>query len=433
MNNLSFVAAFREAAPYIHYLNGKTVVLAISSHILETQMARLMRDIALLHHVGLKVVLVHGVRHHIEAQTAKQTYHHDRRVTHRAMLETIKQLCGQIRCDIEAVLSMGFSGLPAPVKTLSVASGNLIFAKPLGVIDGIDMQFTGMVRKVDTENIERCLNMRQLVLISPLGYSFSGETYNLRLPEVAAEVAMALKAEKLIFLSRANGIVDKNHHLLKDLSVQEAQAICAEKTQHEDIAPILPFALQAASHGVQRVQLIDGTVDGSLFGELFTRQGIGTSLAHRAFTHIRTATVHDIADLLRLIHPMSENGTLLPRNQDDLERHIHDFIVLEHDHIIYGCAALKRYPAENIAEIASLAVSPEAREGGYGEQLLAYIIARAKKENFDALLALTTQAEDWFRERNFTIGNADDLPAIRQQEYIENQRQSKVLIQKLNS
>lgn len=429
MNNTTFVLAFREAAPYLHYLSGKTVVLALSSHILDNPL--LMRDIALLHHIGLKVVLVHGVRHYIEEKEHDKTYHHDKRVTNRADLETVKQLCGQIRCNIEAALSMGFSGLPAPTQTLSVASGNFVFAKPLGVIDGIDMQFTGSVRKIDTESIKRCLNHHQLVLISPMGYSFSGETYNLRLPEVAAEIAITLGAEKLVFLSRANGLVDENKKQLKDLSVEEAESLFSHHCQHEDINAILPFALQAASCGVKRVQLINGTIDGALFSELFTRQGIGTSLAHSPFTHIRAAKLHDIPDLLRLIHPMSQNGTLLPRNQNDLEQQIEDFIVLEHDNIIYGCAALKRYPQENIAEIASLAVSKEAQASGYGEQLLAYIVRQAKAEGFSALLALTTRAEDWFRERGFGSDHSGNLPKVRQQEYTNSKRHSKILIKPL--
>lgn len=430
----SFVSAFREAAPYIHYLHDKTVVLSISSHVLASgHFPALAQDIALLNSLGVRIVLIHGVRSFMEENTQEASlYCQGYRVTNEAMMTEIKHLCGAVRLEIEAALGMGFLHAPAYTAKLSVAGGNFISAKPLGVLDGIDMQFTGQVRKIDSDAIRRCLDNGQLVLISPVGHSLGGTTYNLSLPETAAAVARALNAEKLVFLSRAAGIIDKNDQLLPNLSAKEARQHCAAQAQHEDIARILPAALSALESGVHRVQIIDGVADGSLLCELFTRHGVGTALAHSSFTEIRPAVARDIPDLMGLIEPMIKGGILLPRTRDDIENHIHEFFVAEYDDLLYGCAALKCFADIDAAEISCLAVAENARGKGYGDLLLEYIENHARQHGIARLFALTTRTADWFAERGFTPSSPQDLPAERRQQYSDNKRQSKVFVKSLS-
>ncbi|MBO7080474.1 MAG: amino-acid N-acetyltransferase [Neisseriaceae bacterium] len=434
MSEASFSAIFREAAPYIHYLRGKVVVLAMSTHVLRAEnFSLLAQDIALLNSLGVRVVLVHGIRGFLEKEESlADQYNQGYRITDENMMQSIKQYCGAVRLDIEAALGMGFLHAPAHTVKLSVTSGNFISAKPLGVLNGIDMQLTGQVRKIDTESMKACLDRNQLVLVSPVGHSLGGVTYNLSMPDTAAEIAIALKAAKLLFLTRASGIAGENQQIQLNLSANEAMGHMEKYKQHPDAQRMFPSVLHALRNGVHRVQIIDGTIDGNLLKELFTRRGVGTSLAHITFTNIRPAVARDIPDLLQLIEPMVEKGILLPRTYDDIESHIHEFFVAEYDDLLYGCAALKHFADdEKSAEIACLAVSSSGRGRGYGDLLLERIEEEAKKQDIHRLFALTTQTADWFIERGFQETTPDTLPALRLAQYQDNKRRSKVFIKDL--
>ena len=432
MSHSSFVQAFREAAPYIHYLHGKTIVLAVSSHVLRSEcFSSLARDIALLNSLGVRMVIVHGVRAFLEEYGMAGEYWHGHRITDKQSMSEIKRICGSVRLDIEAALGMGFLHTPAHTVKLSVAGGNFISAQPLGVLEGVDMQLTGQVRKIDVEAITRSLNHNQLVLISPVGHSLGGITYNLPLPETATAVALALNAEKLVFLSHTSGICDGDGKVLLNLSHTDAQKILQQYPQHEVIERIVPLACEALKGGVHRVQIIDGTQDGSLLDELFTRSGVGTALAYSSFMQIRKALASDIPELMRLIEPLVREGILLPRNQDDLEKHIQDFFVAEYDDLIVGCASLKTFENSTMGEISCLAVSPNMRKHGYGDLLLEYIEDYAQKHGITHLLALTTRTADWFVERGFDTADASILPQERLSQYRDNKRNSKVFVKPL--
>lgn len=430
MNN-SFVTSFREAAPYIHYLHGKTIVLAMSSHIInEEHFPSLARDIALLNSLGIRIVLVHGVRHFLEKKGLSKNYQNGFRVSDQEDIEEIKRLCGAIRLDIEAYLGMGFLHAPAHTAKLSIAGGNFLLAQPIGVINGVDMQFTGQVRKIDVSAINRCLDASQLVLISPVGHSLGGVTYNLPLPETAADIAIALKAEKLIFISHISGILGENEKILSNLSLNEANQYLQNYPQQPEIERIIPSVFKALEQGVRRVQIINGGKNGSLLEELFTRNGAGTSLA-TSFTTIRAAVERDVPDLMKLIEPMVQNGKLLPRTQDDIETHIREFFVAEYDQLIYGCAALKVFN-QTIGEISCLAISDKKRGQGYGDLLLKHIENYAKEKGISQLLALTTQASDWFLERGFIPTDYNILPKERLEQYMNNKRNSLVFVKDLS-
>ena len=378
-----FVHDFREAAPYIDYLRGKTLVIGIVSSLLHGEVLRsLAADINLLASLGVKLVLVHGSSTQINVLTALagQTpcYHDNRRITDASTLTRVKQACGMLRFELEAALSVGIAHSPQRGKRLRLASGNFISARPYGIINGVDMGYTGRVRKVDTDALREQLNQGSVVLISPLGASLSGQLFSLSMADIAEAVAIALSAEKLIFLVEQEGIFDEQGKLLSNLSAEEARCLLSNQKIASNQHRLLHAAIHAVENQVQRCQILSGYQDGSLISELFTREGTGTSVAQAPFMRIRSANTGDIADIISLIRPLEERGILLKRSQEYLENHISEFFVLEHDRQIYGCVALKVFEVEQVAELACLVVSTHAQDGGYGELLLEHVIQTSR-------------------------------------------------------
>ncbi|UOO82338.1 amino-acid N-acetyltransferase [Uruburuella testudinis] len=429
----SFVGDFREAAPYINYLRGKTLVIGIAGSLLSGAALRtLAADLNLLASLGVRLVVVHGSRSQISAleETDGHTpqYHNGRRITDEATLVHAKQACGMLRADIEAALSMGIAQAPQRGKSLNIAGGNFVSARPLGVIDGIDMGYTGRIRKIDTEAIRQRLNDGALVLISPLGHSLSGKTFNLSMGDIAEAAAIALQAEKLIYVVEQEGILDAEGSVVSNLSAKEARAMLDENRVQANQRRLLQSAINAVANRVQRTQILSGRQDGSLIRELFTRHGAGTSVAESAFMNIRQAQGTDIPDIITLIRPLEDQGVLLHRSREYLENHIGEFSILEHDRQIYGCVALKVFETGSRGELACLVVSPEAQDGGYGEYLLEHLLDSARARGIRTLFALSTHTGEWFIERGFQTASVEDLPPERQQEYHESGRKSKVFV-----
>ncbi|WP_274584809.1 amino-acid N-acetyltransferase [Neisseria leonii] len=423
-----FVRDFREAAPYIHYLRGKTLVIGLASALLDPPVLRaLAADLNLLSGLGVRLVLVHGSRRQInrltEAAGHTPRYHRNRRITDETALAAAKQACGLLRADIEAALSAAMSQSPQRGLRPNTASGNYLSARPYGIIDGIDMGYTGRVRKIDADSIRRHLD-HAVVLISPLGASLGGQTYNLSMTDIARDTAVALGAEKLIFLTEQDGILDRSGGLISNLSAPEARKLLADGLIDAAQTRVLEAAVYAVENGVARSQILSGLADGGLIGELFTRNGTGTSLSNAPFMNIRAARNRDIPHITALIRPLEAAGILRPRSRRYLEEHIREFWVLEHDRHIYGCAALKHHG--KTAELACLAVSPDTQDSGYGEHLLKHIAAQARAGGADTLFALTTHTGDWFAERGFQTASPEELPPQRLAEYRENGRRSKI-------
>ncbi len=428
---VDFIRDFREAAPYIHYLRGKTLVIGIAGSLLSgSTLQTLAADLNLLASLGVRLVVVHGSRTQIntlaEAHGLTPQYHNGRRITDETTLAHAKQACGMVRSDIEAALSFGLSQTPLRGKPLSIAGGNFVSARPLGIIDGIDMGYTGIVRKIDTEAVRQRLNDGALVLISPLGHSLSGKTFNLSMGDIAEAAAVALQAEKLVYLVEQEGILNEHGQVLPNLSGQEARALLAGGRIQNNQQRLLQSAVNAVENGVQRTQILSGRQNGSLIAELFTRHGVGTSVARNAFMNIRQAQTGDIPDITALIRPHEEQGILLRRSREYLENHIGEFSVLEHDRRIYGCVALKTFTDPGIGELACLVVSPEAQDSGYGELLLEHLLEQARSRGIRTLYALSTHTGEWFLERGFQTAPSEALPPERLSEYHENGRKSKV-------
>ena len=425
-----FVSLFREVAPYVNLFRGKTFVVAFGGKAISGPLARtLAYDANLLVALGVRLVLVHGARPQIEEELREkglESVSHGRyRVTDAATLDCVIDAVGSVYLEIDALLSQGLPDTPMANSMIRVVAGNFITAKPLGVIDGVDMQYAGAVRKIDAEGIRAQLGMGNIVILSSLGASPTGEIFNLAMEEVAEAAAIAIGAEKLVFLTDSVGVTDIDGTLLDEMTTDAAERINAiGDWLSPDLKRYLPCAVRASRSGVGRVHLIGYNEDGPLLRELFTRDGVGTIITRESLETLRDARPDDISGLVALIEPLEEDGTLVRRSRELLEREITRFSVVVHDGLIVGCAALYPY-GEDQAELACLAVHPNYRRWGYGEKLMKRIEARARAIGIRRLFILTTVTTHWFKERGFSEQTVDNLPEEKRLVY-NLQRRSKV-------
>jgi amino-acid N-acetyltransferase len=432
-----FVAWFRSVAPYINAFRGRTFVIAFGGEVVaDGKFVGLTHDFNLLASLGVRLVLVHGARpqieQHLSCNNIEDRYHQNIRLTDAQTMQCVKEAVGRVRFEIEALLSMGLVNSPMANADIRLAGGNFITAQPIGVINGVDMLHTGRVRKVDTNAMRDRLAGNEVVLISPLGYSPTGEVFNLTLEDVATQTAIALDADKLVFLTDTDGVMDKKGKLLPELTVEQANAVLnAKRKLPDDVGLYLPCMVRACEEGVTRAHLINRHVDGALLQELFSDTGIGTMVVERALNTLRRATINDVGGILQLLQPLEEDGTLVRRNRELLEREIDRFVVMEHDRRIVGCAALYRFADEKAAELAGLAIAPNYRRHGYGEAILKHVLAEAKTLGVQKLFVLTTRTAHWFIERGFEQSDVGQLPAQKKSLY-NYQRRSKVFLKTLN-
>lgn len=431
-----FVHWFRQAGPYINAHRGKTFVVQFGGAALESdRFSGLIHDLALLHALGIRLVLVHGARPQVE-QRLRETgrelrYVNGLRLTDADDLRCVKQAVGRARIRIEASLSMGVANSPMHGARLRVVSGNLITARPLGVREGIDYGFTGEVRRIDRRAIRLWLDQGALVLLSPLGYSPTGEIFNLSAEEVATATAIRLHADKLLVLSESPALRTADGQLIHQMNPGDAERLLANRTDlTEETARHLQQALRACQAGVRRVHLLERSVDGALLLELFTRDGAGTLITADTYEGLRPATIDDVGGILSLIQPLEDDGTLVRRSRERLEMEIEQFVVLERDGAIIGCMALYPFPDEGVGELACVATHSDYRNSGRAETLLQYIERQAREQGLHRLFVLTTRTAHWFQERGFEPAEVADLPVLKQVLY-NWQRRSKVFIKKL--
>jgi amino-acid N-acetyltransferase len=434
-NPVQFVQWLRSVAPYIHAFRGKTFVVAFPGElVMAGALPVLAQDLSLLHALGIKVVIVHGSRPQVEEQLAlrnvKARFHNGIRITDSAALECAKEAAGELRLDIEAAFSQGLPNTPMAHSAIRIISGNFVTARPLGVIDGEDLELTGVARKVAYETIHPILSTGGLVLLSPLGFSPTGEVFNLTMEDVAVAAAIALRADKLIFISETPMMTDAGGAELRELSSHHAEAIMLSNCLPPDSAFYLEHAIKACNGGVARAHIVPFATDGSALLELFTHDGVGTMISYENLESLREATIEDVGGIIKLIEPLEADGTLVKRGRELIEREIENFSVIEHDGVIFGCAALYPFPQEKMAEMACLTVNPEAQTQGDGERILKHMENRARAAGFTKLFVLTTRTAHWFLKRGFIPATVDDLPRDRQHMY-NWQRKSLVLIRNL--
>jgi amino-acid N-acetyltransferase len=436
MDTSHFVQWFRQAGPYINAHRGKTFVVLFGGEAVEADnFSSLIHDLALLHSLGIRLVLVHGARTQIEVRLREAgrepRYVNGLRLTDGDDLRYVKQAIGRVRIRVEARLSMGLANSPMHGARLRVVSGNLITARPLGVREGVDYGFTGEVRRIDDHAIRLWLEQDALVLLSPLGYSPTGEIFNLSAEEVATATAMALRADKLLVLSESPALCDPGGQPIRQLSPSDAERLLAEHpTLNEETTRHLRQALRACQAGVRRVHLLSRRLDGALLLELFTRDGVGAMITGDIYEGLRPAAIDDVVGLLELIQPLEDDGTLVRRSRERLEMEIGCFSLLERDGAVIGCAALYPFPEERLGELACVAVHPDYRNSSRADVLLHCIERQAREQGLHRLFVLTTRAAHWFRERGFEPAEVADLPVGKQTLY-NWQRRSKVFIKTL--
>ncbi len=442
--NNNFVAWFRSIVPYVNEFRGKTFVVVFEGEIMAGERsAEFFRDFNLLVNLGVRLVIVHGVYPQIKSRlkeaNLRSKYIKGLRVTDAVTLNLIKETVGKIRIEIEALLSMGLSKPPMPNSTIRITNGSYITARPIGIVDGVDLMFTGEVRKIDATGIRLHLDQGEMALLSPLGYSQTGEVFSLTPENVAIEVATALKADKLIFLMDTPGIDRESYgdlnKSLSELTLAEVRALLSNLESNsvklsKDIQKYLPCAVQACVGGVERIHLISRRIDGAMLQELFTHKGVGCMISRGPLQTFRSAEIDDVGGILQLIEPLENEGVLVGRDRKLIEIEIDRFLVLEHDNMIIGCAALNHFPGTHVGELTCLVIHPDYRNKGCGDSLFRRIKAKAKNNGINKLIVLTTRASHWFTERGFNETSVEKLPKIRQGRY-NYKRRSKIFIRNI--
>ena len=419
----------RHASPYINAHRDCTFVVMLPGEgVAHPNFGNIVHDLVLLHSLGVRLVLVHGSRPQIEARLASNgltpRYHRGLRITDSPTLECVIDAVGHLRIAIEARLSMDMARSPMQGSRLRVTSGNFVTARPIGVVDGVDYHHTGEVRRIDRKGINRQLDERSIVLLSPLGYSPTGEIFNLACEDVATRAAIDLDADKLLLFGAECGLLDADGKLVRELRPQQVPAHL-QRLGNSYQGELLDAAAEACKAGVRRSHIVSYGEDGALLSELFTRTGNGTLVAQEQFESLREATIDDVGGLIELITPLEDQGILVRRSREVLEREIEQFSIVEREGLIIACAALYQIADSDFGELACLAVNPAYRHGGRGDELLERIEARARAQGLKTLFVLTTRTAHWFRERGFTPSSVDRLPAARASLY-NYQRNSQV-------
>ena len=410
---------FRGSTPYIRAHRDKTFVVLLPGEALDhVNLTNIVHDLALLHVLGVRLVLVHGARPQIEAALDKDgsRYHAHRRITDTDAMQSITAVYGQIRAKLEALFSTGVPNSPLHKVEVPVISGNFVSAKPIGIIDGVDHLLTGSVRKIHTQRVETTLANGAILLLSPIGYSSSGQSFNLPAEELAAEVAIQVGADKLLVFNEMSFIENTDGSRISTLTATglEGHIEHLDAQQHARLR-CMPRAVRG---GVGKAQLVSFTEDGALLAELFTAEGVGTQIMEQQRQRVRQANSADVAGIVEMIRPLEEAGTLVRRERDRLEQEIEHFWVAELDGIVVGCCAI--YPFDQHAELACVAVHENYRQQSglsLGQSLLEAAEQHALTLGANKLFVLTTQTRDWFVEHGFSEASIETLPTAKQSLY----------------
>ena len=412
------IAWFRHTGPYIKAHRGRTFVVYLGNGALESAgHTTLIHDVALLHSLGIKLVLVHATREAIDAALPADRpaqFHEGIRITDDLTLSVAIETAARQRVQLEQQLSMGLPNTPLTGARLRILGGNVVTAKPIGIHDGVDYLHSGTVRRVDAEGVRGILDQDAIALLSPLGYSPAGEIFSVSASEVAEKVAVAIGADKLIFLDRQPGLHAADGELIRQCTIDSAWGLDIVDGEQQRLRD---SACRSCTNGVARSHLLSYEREGALLEELFTHDGSGTLIAQNPYEQARSADINDIASIVEVIRPLEDSGALVKRSRERLEEEIGYFSILERDGRVLACAALYPYEAESVGEIACVATHPDYRGTGRARQLLDELLAEAKALSLTHVFVLTTQSTHWFLEQGFEAASLDDLPVEKQQLY----------------
>lgn len=415
----------REILHYVPRFREKVFVISIDGEIVEDEnFANLVLDIAVLRSLNIGVAIVHGASFQIRALAAQmgQTISNSdgTGITDGTTLRIALTAANRLTHEI-------IEGLSA--NDLRAASTNAIIAHPAGILHGVDHQFTGRVERVDAELLITLLDRNIVPVIPPLGFDGDGKTYRVNSDSVALEVALALRAAKLIYITPRDGI-QKSGALLRQLSLTQAEELLKKNRQEipPDMLSKLEHGFKAAKNGVRRVHIINGRVEEGLLAEVFSKEGIGTLVHTNEYQSIRKAMKKDVRGILNLLKQPVESAELIKRTRADVERHLADYFVFDVDRNPVACVALHLFSEEKKAELACLYVSPLHENEGIGATLMNYIEMQAREKGCQELFCLSTQAFNYFQQKGgFVEGSPDDLPKERREKYDQSGRNSKVL------
>lgn len=422
---MDFVKLFRDSAPYLHAHRGSTLVAWLPGELLAetSRLQQLAQDLLLLHTLGIRLVLIPGCRPQIETRLAAadltSAFHANERITSLDVMSHVVDAAGTARLQIETALSRGLANTPGHYKTPSVVAGNFVTAQPLGVRDGIDFQYTGVLRRVNREAIQSALDSNAIVVVSALGNSPSGDQYNLSSQALSVATAKAISADKLVLFSE------------QPIDMDSEQKALNSKQASQSENGLLRSAGDAVAQGVERVHILDSAHDGGLLKELFTRDGDGLLVCNNQYDSLHTPSIEDVPGILALVEPLEESGELVSRSREQIELELDRFVVMERDGMVVGCAALAQFDASGMGELYCFAVHPDYRGRGLAGELLAAVEGRAAVTGVTELFVLTTRTADWFRENGFEPSAVEQLPEPRQQIY-NAERSALIYVKDLN-
>jgi amino-acid N-acetyltransferase len=414
---------------YIPQFRDRVFIIAIDGAIVaDDNFGNILLDVAVLRSLNIRVVLVHGAGHQVKALAGKlgeQISNWDGTgVTDAGTLRIAIMAANQVTHEIMEGLSLN---------NLRAAHTNCIDAVPLGILKGVDHQHTGKVHQVDINLLRTLLEEGIVPVIPPLGFDSNGNTYRLNSDAVAIEVGRALGAVKLMFICPRQGL-EIDGKLVSQMSVQELEA--ALKTLEDkipaDMVSKAHHALRACQNGVPRVHIISGEVDEGLLAEVFSNEGIGTLIHANEYQAIRKAMRKDIRHIMALIKLAIQDGQLLKRTRNSIEKHIGEHYVFEIDNNIVGVVAVHPHLDQKKVELASLQVNPVHERRGIGTKLAVYAESVAREAGAEKVFALSTQAFTFFQHKlGYSEGGLDDLPPARREKYEQSGRNSKILIKNL--
>ena len=384
---------------------------------MHSNLVNIVHDLALLNVLGVRLVIVHGARPQLNEAFADSLFHQGRRITSAAQMQEISGIFGSLRANLESLFSTGLPNTPLHNVEVNIVSGNFIAAQPVGIVDGIDHQCTGRLRSADVDAIAKLLDTRAIVLLSPLGFSTSGQTFNLAAEELAAELAVALEADKLIVFNDPGQITDAEQQRISRITPERLNGLCADLDPDTKVR--CQALIAANTQGVERGHLVAFADDGALLQELFTADGLGTQVSRHDEDLIRQAQLEDVADIVEIIRPLEEDGVLVPRSRAQLEQEIAQFFIAELDGVVVGCCAV--YAFADTAELACVAVHENYRhqysDMGIGSALLEAAERAASAQGATSLFVLTTQTQEWFVSHGFTPADVESLPSSKQSLY----------------
>jgi len=423
------VSDLRGILQYVPRFREKIFVVAIDGEIVASpNFANILLDLAVLRSLSIKVILVHGAARQI-AQLAAE-----RAVTISNSDGTGITDDATLKVSIEAatnVMTEIMQGLTSV--DLRAAYANALIAHPAGILGGVDQLNTGRVERVDTKSLHLFLNEGIIPVIPPMGYDGEGKTFRVNSDGIALEVAEAMQAMKVLFLSANEGVL-VNGEIVGQLSMAEAEEFVKKK--RGVIAPSLISKLEhgarACRLGVARVHLLDGRHDEALLSEVFSHEGIGTMIYSNEYQQIRRVFKKDVRAIMTLIRQSVHNEELVKRTRADILAHLEDYWVLELDRNLIGCVAVHLFPEPQMAELACLYVSKSHEGEGHGRKLMAFADQLAAEKGMRKMFALSTQAFNFFQQKGgfFEVG-ADELPAERRRKYEASARNAKIMLKAL--